>query len=154
MRNIKVQKLTQEAFAPFGKVLTIEGLEPGGNPASHLWYPQVSVVDRDTSINLMEIVPREFVCQQFEAHDHTPENLIPMTGGMIITAIPKGEVTADRVAAFYIPQRQGVCFDPGVWHFVPYPIGGPVMVSVIFANGTSQTDIHFDQLDEPMGLEL
>ena len=73
---------------------------------------------------------------------------------MIVTVIPKGEVTADRMAAFYVPQGQGVCIDAGVWHFVPYPIGTPVMCSVIFANGTSQTDIYFDQLAEPVGLEL
>lgn len=154
MRNIKVQKLTPEAFAPFGKVLTTEGLEAGGNPASHLWYPQVSVVDRATSINLMEVVPREFVCQKFEAHDHTAENLIPMTGGVIVTVIPKGELTADRMAAFYVPQGQGVSIDPSVWHFVPFPIGTPVMCSVIFANGTSSTDIYFDELPEAVGLEL
>ena len=66
MKTIKVQTLTQEAFAPFGKVLTIDGLEPaGGNPASHYWYPQVTVVDAPTSINLMPIVPRPFTIQNF-----------------------------------------------------------------------------------------
>lgn len=34
MKMIQVQKLTQEAFAPFGEVLTTEGREAGGNPAS------------------------------------------------------------------------------------------------------------------------
>ena len=37
MKTIKVQKLTKEAFAPFGEVLTTEGREAGGNPASHYW---------------------------------------------------------------------------------------------------------------------
>lgn len=47
MKSVKVQPLTQEAFAPYGKVLTVEHLEPaGGNPHSHFWYPQAAVVAR------------------------------------------------------------------------------------------------------------
>ena len=154
MRKIKVQQLTQEAFAPYGKVLTTEGLTAGGNPATHLWYPQVSVIDQATSINLMEIQPREFISQKFEAHDHTAENLIPMTGGMIVTVLPHDEFNVDSMAAFYIPQGKGVCINPGVWHFVPFPMGTPVMCSVIFVNGTSSNDIYFDELPEEVGLEL
>lgn len=30
MKTIKVKKLTKEAFAPYGEVLTIEGREAGG----------------------------------------------------------------------------------------------------------------------------
>ena len=109
MKTIKVQPLTQEAFAPFGKVLTIDGLEPaGGNPASHYWYPQVTVVDAPTSINLMPIVPRPFTIQNFEAHDHTAENLIPMDGPVIVAVAKKGELKEDNVAAFLVPQGVGV----------------------------------------------
>lgn len=154
MKNIKVQKLTKEAFEPFGKVLTTEGLEAGGNPDSHLWYPQVSIIDAPTSINLMEIVPREFTCQKFEAHDHTDENLISMTGGMIVTVAKKGELKEENLEAFYVPQGVGVCIGSGVWHFVPFPIGRKEMCAVIFVNGTSQNDIYFDELKEAVGLEL
>lgn len=155
MRKIKVQMLTREGFAPYGKVLALDDIEPaGGNPATHMWYPQVSIVDRATSLNWMEIFPREFTAQKFEAHDHTSENLIPMTGGMIVTCMPAGALDVDKLAAFYIPQGKGVSFDPGVWHFVPYPIGEPVKVAVIFANGTSSNDIYFDELPEEVGLEL
>lgn len=154
MKTIKVQKLTPEAFAPYGKVLTTEGLQAEGNPTSHLWYPQVSIIDAPTSINLMEIVPRDFICQKFEAHDHTGENLIPMTGGMIVAVAKKGDLKEENLAAFYLPQNLGICINPGVWHFVPFPIGTNVMCSVIFVNGTSQNDIYFDELPQPVGLEL
>ena len=30
MRNIKVQMLTREAFAPYGKVLALDDIEPAG----------------------------------------------------------------------------------------------------------------------------
>lgn len=155
MKTIKVQPLTQEAFAPFGKVLTIDGLEPaGGNPASHYWYPQVTVVDAPTSINLMPIVPRPFTIQNFEAHDHTAENLIPMDGPVIVAVAKKGELKEDNVAAFLVPQGVGVSIDAQVWHFVPFPLGKKTMCSVIFASGTSSNDIYFKDLPDVLGLEL
>ena len=102
MKMIQVQKLTQEAFAPFGEVLTTEGREAGGNPASHLWYPQAVVIDGPTSINLMRVLPHDFILKDFEAHDHTTENLIAMDGDLIVGMAPAGALEADNVKAFYI----------------------------------------------------
>ena len=103
MKTIKVKKLTKEAFAPYGEVLTIEGREAGGNPASHLWYPQVVVIDNPTSINLMKVIPHEFVLKDFEAHDHTTENLLAMDGDLIVGMAPAGDLKAENVESFDIP---------------------------------------------------
>lgn len=154
MKNIKVQKLTKEAFAPYGEVLTVAGLTAGGNPDSHFWYPQVAVIDAPTSINLMRVVPREFTIKDFEAHDHTAENLIAMDGDLIVAVAEKGDLKSETVAAFYVPAGLGVSIAPSVWHYVPFPMGKDVMCSVIFKNGTSSNDIYFDTLDETLGLQL
>lgn len=155
MKSVKVQPLTQEAFAPYGKVLTIENLEPaGGNPATHYWYPQVAVVDAPTSINLMPIFPRPFTIQNFEAHDHTAENLISMDGPVIVAVAKKGELKEENVAAFLVPQGVGVSIDAQVWHFVPFPLGKKTMCAVIFANGTSSNDIYFKDLPQVLELSL
>ena len=113
MKMIQVQKLTQEAFAPFGEVLTTEGREAGGNPASHLWYPQAVVIDGPTSINLMRVLPHDFILKDFEAHDHTTENLIAMDGDLIVGMAPAGALEADNVKAFYIPRGLGISLKPG-----------------------------------------
>ena len=154
MKNIKVQKLTPEAFAPYGQVLTVEGREAGGNPASHFWYPQVVVLDHPTSINLMRVVPREFTVKDFEAHDQTTENLIAMDGDLIVAVAAAGDLKEETVAAFYVPCGPGVSFAPSVWHYVPFPMGKDVMCACIFKNNTSHDDIHFDALPETLGLEL
>ena len=110
MRKIKVQMLTREGFAPYGKVLDLDDIEPaGGNPETHMWYPQVSIVEKATSLNWMEVFPREFTAQKFEAHDYTNENLIPMTGGIIVTCMPKGELDVEKLAAFH--GTEGACLD-------------------------------------------
>lgn len=154
MKTIKVSKLTQEEFAPFGKVLTTEGLEAGGNPASHLWYPQVVVIDDPTSINLMKVIPHDFVLKDFEAHDHTTENLIAMDGDLIVGMAPAGELKAENVKAFYIPCGMGISLNPSVWHAVPFAVGKEVMSVCIFKNNTSHEDIYFDAVPEELGLVL
>ena len=155
MKSIQVQSLTPEAFAPYGKVLTIEGLTPaGGSPETHYWYPQVAVVDAPASINLMPIVPRPFTVQNFEAHDHTAENLLPLDGPVIVAVAKQGELKEENVAAFLVPQGVGVSIDAKVWHFVPFPLGRKTMCAVVFANGTSSNDIYFKDLPEALGLEL
>ena len=154
MRTIQVRKLTQEAFAPFGQVLTIEGREAGGNPASHLWYPQVVVIDDPTSINLMQVQPHDFMLKDFEAHDYTTENLIAMDGDLIVGMAPAGELKAENVTAFYIPCGLGISLKPSVWHAVPFAMGKPVMSVCIFKNNTSHEDIYFNSLEEELGLVL
>lgn len=155
MNYVKVQSLTAEAFAPYGKVLTIDGREPaGGSPATHFWYPQVDVVESPTSVNLMPIYPRPFIIQNFEAHDHTQENLFPLDGPVLVAVAARGELKAEHVAVFLVPQGTGVSIDAQVWHFVPFPLGKTTMCSVIFANGTSSNDIYFRDLPEALGIQL
>ena len=154
MKTIKVQKLTKEAFAPFGEVLTVEGREAGGNPASHLWYPQVVVIDDPTSINLMRVIQHDFVLKDFEGHDHTTENLIAMDGDLIVGMAPAGELKTENVTAFYIPCGLGISLKPSVWHAVPFAVGKDVMSVCIFKNNTSHDDIYFDSLEEEIGLTL
>ena len=146
--------LTKEAFEPYGQVLTTEGREAGGNPASHLWYPQAAVIDAPTSINLMKVLPHEFVLKEFEAHDHTTENLIAMDGDLIVGMAPAGELKTEAVEAFYIPCGLGISLNPSVWHAVPFAVGKEVMSVCIFKNNTSREDIYFDSIQEELGLEL
>lgn len=154
MKTIKVQKLTPEAFEPFGKILTIEGRQAGGNPLTHQWYPQVTVLDHATSVNLMKVIPHEFVLKDFEKHHNTEENLLPIDGDLIVGLAPAGELTADGVQAFYIPCGCGISLKPHVWHAVPFAVGKEVMSTVIFKNNTSNEDIYFDSIDQEIGLTL
>ncbi len=154
MKTIKVSKLTQEAFEPFGQVLNETGREAKGNPDTHFWYPKAVVLEDPVSINLMRVVPHEFVLKDFEAHDHTTENLLAMDGDLIVGMAPAGELKEENVMAFYIPSGQGISLKPSVWHAVPFAVGRDVMSVCIFKNNTSQEDIYFDSIPEELGLVL
>ena len=156
MRRIKVEKLTPEAFKEFGTVFSTVGRDHESTPGVYDWYPGQGFVDNaeSVSVNLLTVKEREFWCQKFERHEQTSENLIPITAGLVISCLPAGPVCFERLRAFYVPVGMGVSFAPNVWHFAPHPIGCDATCVVVFANGTSQNDMIFDELPEPVGFEL
>ncbi len=154
MKTIKVEALTPEAVAPYGKVVSKDGIEDKGAPGSHGWFPQIIVRPDETSINFLEVYPREFTAQKFEAHDHTDETVLAMTGDVIVTCMPKGEFDVEKLKAFRVPMGTGINFLPGTWHFVPYPADETVMCACIFRNGTSTEDIYFQDLPEEVTIEF
>ncbi len=153
MKKIKVEMATEESFAPFGCVVSSEGREDLGVPGSHSWFPQIVVRTEPTSVNLMEVFPKPFVCKKFEAHDYTEETLLAMTGGIIVPVAPKGELDAEHVRVFYVPKGTGISCAPGVWHWCPYVFEN-VWCTVVYKNNTSHDDIYFSELDEEVGFEL
>lgn len=156
MQKVKVEKLTQEAFREFGTVFSVTDREHESTTGVFDWYPGQGFVKdaAAVSVNLLTVHERVFCCQRFERHERTSENLLPITAGIIISCIPAGEVSIERLRAFYVPVGMGVSFAPNVWHFVPHPIGSDATCVVVFADGTSQNDMIFAELDEPVGFEL
>ena len=156
MNTVKAQMLTEEAFAPFGKVITTQNRAYGGEAGMYNWYEGQSYVDGAdrVSINLLTAIQRDYVFDKFEAHARTTETVLPLTGGLIVTCVPQGEVTPERVQAFYVPVGKGISWAPGAWHYAPFPIGGDATCAVIFRDGTGGDDAIFETLREPMGLCL
>ncbi len=156
MKKVKVEMLTQEAFAPFGQVLETENRPFGGEPGMYNWYEKQASVDgaEVVSVNLLTAIQRDYTFIKFEAHARTTETVLPLTGGLIVAGIPAGEVTPDRVRAFYVPVGKGISWAPGAWHYAPFPIGGDATCAVIFRHGTGADDAVFASLPEEMSFEL
>ena len=156
MIKVKVQQLTEEAFSPFGLVIGTEGRPYGGEEGVYRWYENQAGVDdaKTVSVNLLTVLRRPFACRRFEAHHHTTETILPLTGGVIVAGIPKGEADAGKLAAFYVPAGMGVCWAQGVWHYAPYPMHRDETCAVIFRRGTGGDDAVFAELPEDVGFEL
>lgn len=156
MKKVIVEKLTDASFAPFGSVLTTNGRNYTGEPGLYQWFEKQSSVENaeTVSINLLTAIEREFVCKKFEAHSRTTETILPLTGGLIVAGIPAGDVTCERLRAFYVPVGMGVAWAENVWHYAPYPIGGDATCAIIFRHGTGGDDAVFADLPEEMGFEL
>ncbi|MEG0934748.1 MAG: ureidoglycolate lyase [Clostridia bacterium] len=156
MKYVAVEKLTQAAFAPFGEVIETQDRPFGGEAGMYRWYEkQAQVEDAQTvSINLLTALERAYTCKRFEAHARTTETLLPLTGGVIVAGVPAGEVTAERLRAFYVPVGKGIMWRAGAWHFAPYPIGAEATCAVIFRHGTGGDDAVFEELPEEIGFKL
>lgn len=156
MKKIVVEKLTQEAFRDFGTVFSTAGRACESTPGVYDWYPGQGFVRgaEAVSVNLLTVKERPFFCRKFERHEHTSESLLPITAGVVISCLPVGAVSEERLRAFYVPVGMGVCFAPNVWHFAPHPIGSDATCVVVFADETSQTDMIFEELPEPIGFAL
>lgn len=156
MRKIKVQKLTDAAFAPFGTVITTNGRNFGGETGVFKWYEKQAAVDnaQTVSVNLLTALEREFLCKRFESHERTTETLLPLTGSMIVAGLPVGVFDPGKLAAFYVPVGMGVSWAPRAWHYAPYPIGGDATCAIIFRHGTGADDAVFEELPEDVGFEL
>jgi ureidoglycolate lyase len=142
MKKVKVEKLTDAAFSPFGRVLTTAGRDFTGEAGMYRWYEKQSSVDgaEVVSVNLLTAIEREFLCKKFEAHARTTETILPLTGGLVVAGIPAGEVTCERLHAYYVPVGMGIAWAPGVWHYAPYPIGGDATCAIIFRHGNRRRD--------------
>ncbi len=156
MQKIQVQMVTEENFAPFGAVLETGNRAFGGEAGMYNWYEKQASVEgaEVVSVNLLTAIQREYVFQKFEAHARTSETVLPLTGGLIVAGVPAGDVTCDRVQAFYVPVGKGISWNPGAWHYAPFPIGGDATCAVIFRHGTGADDAVFAELPEEMGFEL
>ena len=157
MQKIKVQVLTEEAFAPYGTVLATEVSKAERNPGVSDWYGNVAVMEGidSAAFNLMTVYPREAVCRKFECHLKSKEAVIPMDGkGIIIPLAPPGEFDASRVTAFYVPGNKAVVFHPGTWHFAPYTYEDAATFITAYRSRTPEDDVYFAPLPEDAGLEL
>lgn len=157
MKKIQVQVLTEEAFAPFGKVLAADVNKAERNPGVSDWYGNVMIMEgiESAAFNLMTVYPREAVCRKFECHNKTAEAVIPLDGkGVIIPLAPPGEFDPEKVAAFYVPGNKAVVFHPGTWHFAPYTFEDSATFITAYRSATPEDDVLFAELPQNTEFEL
>lgn len=156
MKKIKVEKLTEESFSPFGQVIKTEGRDSVGEEGIFRWYEKQASIDgaEVVSVNLLTAIERPFTCQKFEAHSNTTESCLPLTGGMIVAGMPPGEASVEKLRAFYVPVGMGVSWAVDAWHYAPYSLAGDTTCVIVFRHGTGDDDMRFAELPEEIGFEL
>lgn len=156
--KLKVKPLDAAAFAPFGSILA----RPAATPTAELgegelryWADVVTLPDLGGPVGLgyATLAVRPFVQACAEQHVHSPEVLQPIAGDMIVVVGPAtaaGDLPPlDRFAAFRVAQDQAVVLKPGVWHYAPFAIDGPMAFTVLLRAGTNRDDAIF--ADFPAG---
>lgn len=128
-KNIQIQPLTQESFAPFGDVIEKENRDffPINNGLTERYHAlslaQVSGEDVAVGMSIfhnLAATELPFQIEMLERHPYGSQSFIPLQQQkfVIVVALPLDHTQPDeqRIFAFLSNGQQGVNYHQGVWH--------------------------------------
>ena len=157
MKQIKVEALTHEAFAPFGQFYTM------GNPDGyalcgeiHKFYPDRLVADSNHRVGYSPITvkkPEKMIITQQEYHTTTWEMILPLDDDMILHCAPAsaGTPVTDLAKAFLVPKHTLIKMNAAIWHLAPLPANNDQLTAMIilpectYANDCTVVDLKDDE---------
>lgn len=157
MRQVKVETITQESFAPFGQFYTMD--KPQGYALCgelHKFFPDRLLADSNHRVGYSPILvskPERMVITQQEYHTTTWEMILPMNDDMILHVAPAsaGTPVTHLVKAFLVPKHTLVRMNAGIWHLAPLPATAEELAAMIilpectYANDCTVVDLISDQ---------
>ena len=157
MRQLKVQPLTHEAFAPYGQFYKME--QPEGYALCgelHQFFPDRLVADSDHRVGYSPILvkkPEKMVITQQEYHTTTWEMILPMDDDMILHVAPAsaGTPVTQFAKAFLVPKHTLIKMNAAIWHLAPLPASKDQLTAMIilpectYANDCTVVELAEDQ---------
>lgn len=131
--EIRAEGLTRDEFAPFGDVISKDGMERlpidlYGDRAN-VYVPSAFESDQPTEFLLTNCRLREFRVIFMERHVELTQTFIPLRGDpfVIVVAPPDcperdGMPAFDHIRAFIVPGACGVNLKRATWHEFPFPL--------------------------------
>ena len=157
MKTIKAEKITQEAFAPFGAFYAID--RPDGYALCgelHQFFPDRMVADSNHRVGYSPILvkkPEKMIITQQEYHTTTWEMIMPLNDDMIVHCAPAsgGVPVTDHAKAFIVPKNTLIKFNAAIWHLAPLPVNEESLTAMIilpectYANDCTVVDLKEDE---------
>ena len=137
MKQIKLQRLTRDEFAPFGEFYDMEN--PDGYSlagAIHNFYPDRMTTSCGGRLAFSPLVvkrPEKMIVTEQEYHNTTEELILPLDDDMIIHVAPAsgGSVVTDYAKAFLVPKNTLVKLKTAIWHLAPLPAAKDKLTALI-----------------------
>ena len=162
MRVIQAEKLTNEAYAPFGTFY--DYANPTGyslNGALHRFFPdRMSEAYPQTRAAFSPILvkkPERMIIDSVEYHLTTPEIILPLNDDMIIHVAPAsaGALVPELTRAFVVPQYTMVKINTAVWHLAPLPVhADELQAMIILPETTYMRDCTVEEIPEEDQFEI
>lgn len=157
MRQVKIQPLTHEAFAPYGQFYKME--QPEGYAlcgAIHQFFPDRLVADSTHRVGYSPILvkkPERMVITQQEYHTTTWEMILPLDDDMILHVAPAsaGTPVTHLAQAFLVPKHTLVKMNAAIWHLAPLPANKEQLTAMIilpectYANDCTVVDLSCEE---------
>ena len=158
MLELKAQKLTPEAFAPFGDVIDARVSESfpinGGRTQRHHDLARVEILDAPSrpliSVFVSQPVTLPLELELLERHPLGSQAFMPLHEErfVVVVAPPGDDIDPDEIRAFVTDGRQGVNYRAGTWHAIHSVLEREGEFLVVDRAGT-------DNLDErPMAIRV
>jgi ureidoglycolate lyase len=126
MRELLIQPLTRDAFAPFGDVIDTEGREHFliNNGSTERYHHLADVqLGGPSDMGIISIFRAQALempmsIAMLERHPHGSQAFMPLLGHpfLVVVAPPADQPDPEAICAFYSNGRQGVNYHRGVWH--------------------------------------
>ena len=155
---MKIQKLTRDAFAAFGDVITKEGAHhyPINDGTTERFHDlaQIDVADGDGKplVSLMQGQPRQLPLKvtTMERHPLGSQAFIPLSQNpYLVLVAPRGEFKPHELNAFLAQAGQGINYAKGVWHHALVALY-EVSEFIVIDRGGSGSNCEEVRLAEPM----
>jgi ureidoglycolate lyase len=141
VKIVKAERLTRDAFAPFGELLGLEGLKPlpinlyGDRITVH--RPGYFESDQPVEFLLSSHKIRPFEVVFMERHLEITQTFIPLGGHPFISVVARpgareedGFPAAEEIHAFMVPGDAAINLHRGTWHEVPFPMNEGTLMLV------------------------
>ncbi len=137
MFKIKAEKISEEAFAPFGKFYDMAN--PQGYALKgelHRFFPDRLTASAWKNLAFSPIMvkkPEKYLITQQEYHTTTWEIIMPLNDDMIIHCAPAsaGTLVNEYAKAFIVPKNTLVMINAAIWHLAPLPVNQPELNAMI-----------------------
>jgi ureidoglycolate lyase len=152
-REIKIEPLTPEAFAPFGDVLEVTGnpdkIINQGMCGRYHDRAQLDFADGRAGISLFNAVPRElpYRLDLVERHPDGSQAFIPMSQHPFLVIVAEDDAGhPKRPRAFLTTAGQAINFHRGTWHGVLTPLHAPGLFAVVdrIGDGANLEEFFFE----------
>jgi ureidoglycolate lyase len=162
MNTLRIERLTREAFAPFGDVIELDGARHypinGGTTERYHDLARVDVGDNGgrTLINVFRGQPRALPIEisMMERHPLGSQAFLPLADvRYAIVVAPAGKLEPSKLRAFFSDGWQGVNYAKGVWHH-PLLALGRVSDFIVIDRGGEGPNCDEETLPEPWRLVL
>lgn len=164
MTTLKIEALTPEAFAPYGRPIgKPDRTEDAAGPGWRWWagVDDLETDGRGWTIGYLDLEPAEKSFDWAERHMRTREAIIATSDDVLVyVGPPEVPEEPDRLPPletfriFRVPAGTGVVLHPAVWHGAPLATSGRSSAFVLLLEGTGTDDVTVVRFpDSPVQVE-
>ena len=144
MPPLKIERLTPEAFAPFGRVLTqpTAPSEAPGRLDLDVWFhisDLLGLEAQNPAFTFLTVKRHDTPLNQIERHCRTAEFFIPLQGESVIMVAPVSDPNDPdalpdeaHIHAFHLDGSAAIALPRGGWHWAPVPLGEQATFLLLF----------------------